>query len=636
MTPTRWLVLFLVAAFAVSGAVLPVFASPAVGSPSADPTVPVAIAGVGSSHAPAAPSVLVSDRPSVLPAAPSPAPVSSGVVPSTSGWHNASFFKDVNVNFYGTGLPLGFRTVPYVNNLPDSTLGFWMNLTAAAPIAFANVTIWGNQFPGTSTSTPLTGFSPTAPTVRPMFVNASDPAQASFFFNDYRFFWPGSTVSFNLTVVGVNSTPSEVKSASNLSVTESYPGGFNDAATWIFNVGSPWASATFSDDISVSTSPNVLGANVFAPNPRQALSVTISSVPVNGVVTPIPTAVLQYTVNLAGSVTTYSEPFGPLNHTVMTLDRPIGPYPGATVSFNITAGLPWYGGEIDLISSDVVQFTWSPNGGWWHPDQGLLANVDLSTSPALPPPTGTVAGEIPTLPTDQPLGVSIHEPIENVTIASAQVVFRFTDSGVTHSGTLPMSAVSANTSAATLPGLPPGSMLTFYLSAKDIYGNPLSSGNFSYTEVGPTNPSLPSGVGLLFVEVADLAGSGLVGGFAYSVTNSTWSDNGSANALGFAAPLLPNSAVPVEIRFGTYSVSVRVYGETQQATIVLSADSPTPTVVFYAESHPVPILPTQTISPESLLAVGGLIAAALVTLPLIYWFEERRSRAEEEQRRITL
>lgn len=638
MTAARWVALFLVLAFLVGGLVLPILAPAPTASHPADvvlvlPSTSVAPFTTGALVPPANPV-----GPSVpLPSAPAPWPARAGAVtPAVSGWHNANFFSDVAVNFYGTGLPLGFRAVPYVNNLPAADLGFWMNISAVAPIAFANVTIWGNQWPGSTTSTPINGFSPTAPTLRPLLVNSTDPLQASFYFNDYRFFWPGSTVSFNLTVVGVNSTPSVVKSASNLSVTENYPGGFSDAATWVYTVGSPWASPTFSNDIAVTTSPNVLGPNVFAPNPDQPLSVTIRSIPVNGVVAPIPTAVFQYTVSLKGSVTPYSEPFVPVNHTEMTLSHPIGPYPGATVSFNITAGLPWEGGEIDLISSDVVQFTWSPNGGWWHPNAGLLGNVDLSTTPTLPPPSGTSPGETLTLPTDQPLGVSIHEPIENVTIASAQVVFRFTDSGGTHAGTLPMTAVNSNTSAVTLPGLPPGAQVTFYLSAKDIYGNPISSGNFSYTEAGPTNPSLPSGVGLLFVEVLDLSGSGLVPGFAYSVDNGTWSDSGSANGLGFAAPLLPGSSVPVALRFGTYAVSVRVFGTTEQATITLSASSPTPTVVFYGESHPRPIASTQTLSAESVLATGGLIAAAVVALPLTLWFEQRRARAEEEQRRITL
>jgi len=554
--------------------------------------------------------------------------------PATSGWHTSNFFEDVRVNFYETGLPLGFQEVPYVNTLPSSVLGFYVNITAAAPLLFANMTIWGNQWPGTNTSATINGFSPTAPALRPMVINSTDPAEASFHFDNYRFFWPGSTVSFNITVVGQNSTPSLVKSASNVSVVENYPGGFSDAATWMFTVASPWESPTFANDIQIVTTPNVLGPVVYAPNPRQSLEVTIESVPVNGVATPIPAATLDLQVNLNGTASAAAIPFGPVNHAVMSLTSPIGPYGGATVSFSVSAWLPWEGGRVDLINSSVVNFTWSPNGGWWHPLAGLLGNLELVTSPTLTPSSGTLPGNALTLATDQPVTVTIHEPIENVTIASTQVIYTFTDGGASRVGTIPMTAVSANTSSLTIPGLPPYGALTFSITAKDIYGNPISSGNFSYSEAGPTNPSLPAGQGLLFVEVLDLSTGGLVPSFAFSVGNATWSVNGTANTLGFATPSLPGSTVPVRLAFGSYLVSVNAFGSEKTAAIELSPSSPTPTVVFIGESHPLPIATTNTLSAESIAAIAGLVAASVVTLPLVLWFEERRAKAEEEQRRI--
>lgn len=553
---------------------------------------------------------------------------------ASPGWHSSNFFQDAIVNFYGTGLPYGFREVPYVNPIATTEPGFTVTVSAAAPLVFANVTIWGNAWPGTNLSSPISGFSPATPTTRPMVINSTDPAQASFYFDNYRFFWPGSSVSFNISLVGANSTPSEVKSASNVSVNEYYPGGFTNAATWIFTVQSPWASANFSDDIVVSTTPDVLGSTVYAPNPTQSFMVSISSVSVGGGLPPIPAANLAFTVDINGSVTSYSEPFGPANHSQMSLVTPIGPYPGATVLFNVTAWLPWEGGTVDRIHSDVMKFTWSPNGGWWHPLAGLTGNLELTTSPALG--LGTTPGAVPTLPTDQPVTVTIHEPIENVTIGSAAAVYTFSDNGGTFSGTLPMTAVTANTSTVTFPGLPPGSRLTFYLEAKDIKGVGVSSGNYSYLQVGPTNPVLPASRGLLFLEFLDLSRGLFVAGFGYTVANATWSASGNANFLGFATPLLPSSHIANQLFFGDYRVTVQAFGGTQSATIAVSANSPMPVVVFYGESHPTPVTPTGTVSPESVVAAGGLIAAAVVTLPLVNWFSERRAKAEEEQRRITL
>jgi hypothetical protein len=602
--------------------------------------------------APAAPAVHGSPRaPEVLggppaplgpaahaapPAAASPGPsatTASGGFPPR-GWNSSNFFTDVAVRFYGTGLPLGFRTVPYVNQIPASVLGFWMNITATAPIAFANLTIWGTSWPGTNLSTGINGYAPNAPAKKTMVVNSTDPAEASFFFDDYRFFWPGSSVSFNLTVVGVNSTPSLVESASNLSVPNDYPGGFTNLATWSFVTTSPWASTNFTSDIAITTTPNVVSQPIYDPNPDQAVSVTIAAIPVNGVVTPIPAARLSFTVITNQSTETYSEGFGPVNHTVETAP-PIGPYPGGTVKFNVSAWLPFQGGVVDSIQSGVYNFSWSTHGGWWHPLGGLTENLQLTASPSVTfaPATG---GSMAKLPTDQPVSIQLHEPIENVTIQSAQVEFTFVGQGGSNAGTIPMTALTDNTSVAVLPGLPAGGLLSFSVIAKDIYGDPVSSGNYSYTELGPTSPPLPAGSGLLFIEVLDLSGSSLDSAFSWAVANASWSANGSANALGFASPLLPSSSAPVELKFGEYFVSVRTASGLEEATVEVSATSPTPTVVFYTSSQPGAVAPNQTLTAESALEAGGLIAAAVVTLPLVAWFDERRSKAEAEQRRVTL
>ncbi|MGC2205943.1 MAG: hypothetical protein WA719_08485 [Thermoplasmata archaeon] len=602
--------------------------------PSADSSSARASGADGATVAPVAGAI-------PAPAAPTPTPRASTVVaypaapgPSVSGWDSSDFFHDVAVGFSGTGLSGPFQPEPYVNSLPQSTLGFWLNLSAIAPILYANVTIWSEQWSTNGAPAATNGFSPAAPYIAPMQVLPAAPSHASYYFNDYRFFWPGATVWFNVTVVGSNSTPSEVNSAWNDSVPVTFPGGFVDNATWGYDVGTPWASTNFSNDIAISTSPSVLGTTTYDPNPTQSLMVSLQALDLGGTLAPIPDAELAYTVSLNGSVTTASLLFGPANHTTMSLLNPIGPYPGATVAFNVTAWLPWESGAIDKVVSPVYTFTWSPNGGWWHPLGGLTENVALALSPAIPTTTAGVA--IPVLPTAAPVNITLHEPIENVSISSAEVNFAFSDDGLTHSGSVPMSSVSQNTTLGILPGLPPGGELTFYVVAKDIYGDPVSSGNYSYEELGPTAPPLPSGKGLLFTEVLDLSGGGLVPGFGYTISNATWSTSGVANGYGFALPLLPNSDVPYQLGFGAYSVTVHAFGNSQTATIVLSPSSPTPTVVFYGESHPIPIVTTGTLPAASLAAAIGLIAMAVVTLPLVRWYEERRSRAEDEQRRVSV
>jgi hypothetical protein len=616
------------------GAAVPVGHAAAPGAPVAASTPPASAAPIlkspitpPSTGSPASAPSAVSAVAARAAAPPSPA------LPSATGWTSSNFFRDVDVAFSGTGLSGPFDVEPIENTIPLTTLGFWMNVTAAAPILFANVTIWSTQWSTTGSPAATNGFSPASPHQIPMSVDLAAPSHASFFFNNYRFFWPGSTVWFNVSVIGSNSTPSEVNSAWNDSVPVPFAGGFVNNATWSYEVGSPWSSTNFTNDIQIATTPSVLGSTTYEPNRNQSVMVDLRAIDLGGTVAPIPMALLQFTVTLNGSSTAYSEAFGPQNQTSMGLLQAIGPYPGGTVQFNVSAWLPWEGGEVDKIASPVFQFQWSPNGGWWHPLGGLTSNLALAISPSIP--NAEVGVSVPVLPTAAPVNVSIHEPIENVTISSAQVEFEFLDGGLSHSGSVPMQPITANTSVAVLPGLPSGGELTFYLVAKDINGDPVSSGNYSYEELGPTSPPLPSGRGLVFAEVLDLSGGGLVPGFTYTLSNSTWSTAGSANTYGFAVPLLPGSATPYQLSFGTYELSVRAFGVTQSATVVLSPSSPTPTVVFYGESQPLPVLTTGSLPIDSLAAALGLIAAAIVTLPLVLWYEERRARTEEEQRRVT-
>ena len=553
----------------------------------------------------------------------------------TAGW-NSNFFHDISVNFGGPGLPGQFQPVPYINYLSISTYGYWLNISSLDPLLYANVTIWGTEWPlANGVALPVPGYSPVSPNVAPMMVNASDPNLASYYFDNYRFFWPGSLVYFNISAVGKNVTPSEVKSATNDSDPIPYTGGYVNRATWAFEIDSPWASGNFTDDIAISTTPNAFGTTPTEPNADQSFMVTLSALDLGGTVAPIPDALLEYTLYENGSANAYSEPFGPVNHTVMSLDQPLGPYPGSSIAFNISAWLPWEGGQLDKISSPTYTVDWSTHGGWWFPTQGLLANLGISATPNV-----LLGGVSPTSPavvaTDEPVNVSIHEPIENVTISSAILDFTFSDQGLAHSGSIDMTALGRNTSYAVLTGLPSGATVTFYIVAKDINGNPVSSGNFTYVEAGPTAPPLAAGYGLVFLEVLDLNGGGLVSNFDYTISNASWSTTGSSNILGFATPYLPGTGLAYRLGFGSYDVAVRAFGGLHTAVVNISAASPTPTVVFYGESSPLPVATTGSATVESIAAGLGLAAAAIVTIPLMRWLEERREHQEQEQRRITL
>lgn len=631
-------------------------ASPVTGAAAA----PRIVVGAPVATAPAAPTA-----PSAAPlaAAAAPLPSSAPVTPQTNcqkptptgipNWGSSIFFSDALVTFYVPGSPgldgSNFQMAPCNNVIPTYTNGFWMNITTNVPLAFANVTIWGSSWPTVGNVAPdIPNFGPEPP-VREMPMNLVGPYYhtATFYFNVYRFFWPGSQVYFNVTLGSLGATPPIIRSSTTSSVPENFPGGTNNA-TWEFYVADPWGAGTlqqndadFGQVIQVTTTPSALTTPAYEPNVNQTLDVTLTAVnPTGGPVRPIPMAQANFTLS-GGRVgeATFSVAFGPQNHTVQHLTVPIGPYPGSHVNFTITAWLPWslstngQVGAIDRIYSPTYQFNWSTAGGWWYPTYGLLGNTQLTSIPDVTT-SGTV---VTTLATGTAVNLTLHSPIENVTISSARVIYQYSDANGVATGTLTMGQINSNTTYLVLPGLPPGGRLVFSLSAKDVFGDTLSTGNYTYTETGPpTAPTLVAGYGLFFAEGVDLATGQLIPLVNFTIANSTWSESGHGRAFGFLQPIPLGGIGYLPVAYGTYTVTLSAFGATQSYSFKVSNPSPF-TVVFYFASKPIQT-PTTVNSPSTITipAIVGLVAAAVTAVPVLKWFRERRRKAEAEQRRISL
>ncbi len=628
---------------------------PAAAGPTHSPAIVPAPAAVpGAPLAGASPTAALPLAPATPTVSSTPAAGCSSPTPTgTPLWASTDFFADALVTFTVPGSPqldgANFQTVPCNNVIPTYTNGFWMNVTTNVPLIAANVTIWGTGWPSPGQPAPdIPNFGPEAPVrVMPMHINAPYYHTASFFFNVYRFFWPGSQVYFNITLAASGATPPVIRSTqSTHSVPIYFPGGQNNA-TWEFYVADPWGAGTlqqddadFSQVIQVTTTPSVLTSPAFDPNPKQALDVTITAVnPIGGPVTPIPMALcyFQLTGGQVGAAT-FQVYFGPSNHTTMHLALPIGPYPGSKVSFNVTAWLPWslstsgQVGSIDRIYSPTYTFNWTSQGGWWYPTYGLLGNLELSSLPDV-----TSGGAATTaLATGTPVNVTIHSPIENVTISTASIAFRYSDANGVSSGTISMNAATDNTSYANLPGLPPGSTLVFSITAKDVFGNPVASGNYTYTEKGAPASPLPGGYGLFFAEGLDLSTGTLIPAINFTIANSTWSEKGVGNTLGFLAPVPLGGVGYLAVALGSYTVTLSAYGVHQTYTFNVAGSDPF-TVVFYFASKPIPTSSTINLaSTVTIPAIIGIAGATLTSVPVVKWFRERRKKAEAEQRRISL
>jgi hypothetical protein len=559
-------------------------------------------------------------------------------------WSGTNFFNDVNVTFTVPGLlpnpDYNFTVTPTINLLPQWTNGFWMNISTDVAITYAYVTIWGyTLFPAPGQNPNIPNYNPNAPRQVLLWLNpATGNKTGSFYFNDYETFWPGSVVYFNLTVASISSSPSIIFS------TEAayYPyNGTNAKYTWQYEVAAPWSSTVFSNDIRVSSTPAVFGTPAYDPNPFQPFVLTLTSYNQSGgPANPIPMAQATVCVTTPATPTAealvncFPQDFGPTNSTVVSLP-PLGPYPGDNVSFALESWLPWQGTNhaIDFLLSNVTyNFSWSKNGQWWHQGDGLGANAILSSYP------NVLGSTRVTLPSATPVNVTILSPTPNVTISSAELDFRYRDSAGSASGALPFKPLSTNYSYVLIPGLPAGGELTFYVQAKDVYGNPVSSGNFTYNESGPMNLLGSSSGGSFFFEGLDVTGAGLIPRLNFTISNATWSENGVGTALGFGAPFTPGvQPYPTYLRlaYGVYTLVIHCYGQTQNATVAITSATPE-TVLFFCASAPYApnaqtAYPTFTVA--TIAGVGGASLAFFLVVP---WFRERRRKAEEEQRRVTL
>ncbi len=614
-------------------AVLPVGLAGPAAAPSAPRVVRVAPAESPSALAPVS-ATAATAAPSSAPASPVGCPSTPGGTPNWNG--NPNFFADAVVNVAVPGQPglsgQNFAIAPCSNTIPTYENGFWVNVTTNVPITQGFVYVWGTAWPTPTNRAPdLPGFSPTPPVQQlAMYINPPTRHTASFYFNVYRYFWPGSQVYFNISLQSTNASPSTIYSTNSAHIQPYQWGGGVDNWTWSFGVASPFSSTNFSQDIGVATTPSIFGSPSYPPNDHQQFQITLTALNASGgPALPIPQAIA--TIRLSGRSTgTFSDAFGPVNHTVQTLLYPIGPYPATSVSFNITAWFPWEGGSVDRIYSLDYAFNWSDQGGWTDPSGGLTSNLWVNMTPSL-----SGLGPSPVLAAGVAVNVSIHSPTPNVTIGSAAINYRYTDANGETDGVLPMAAAGPSTAYAVLPGLPPGGAVTFSIIAKDIHGNLVASGNYSYREAAPLGVSLAPGYGLFFFEVIDVGANQLVPNVNFTIANDTWSEKGVGYPLGFAGPRPITGAGYLPVAFGVYSVTVTAFGQSQTWSGTVSDQNPF-VVLFYLTSRPVGATYAAPIVGLSLPAGLGILGAAIAMVPVRNWFKERRAKAEAEQRRITL
>lgn len=593
-------------------------------------------------------------------------PAASGCAGPIPTWSGSNFFCDAVVSFavLGQSTPANIPLVPQVGTVSEWAPGFWVNVSTNVPLLTATVYIWATEWPTTpgapaTNGTPVPGFDPansaTSQDSHPMVIcnqtHASCPTRspddATYYFDDDTYFFPGTALSFTITLqTGSGAQPGTIQSQNTVEVAEPYNTlGVTTFPTWEVQVLGPFASTNFSNDIRLNTTPSITNIPQISPNPTQSVQVYLTSYNLSGgAATPIPAASFNgFIVTGRGAAavsTTLTLSFSPANSTQMHLTVPILPEPSGTmIEFNVTAW-QWLNGNsvIDKITSPEYYFNFTSGGlDWPNPGGSLEQNLVLNATPLLPGPATSVLTAEPThLPTGTIVNVTIHEPKENVTIGPSEVEFTFNDRGAGRTGAVNMHAINANTSFVLLPGLPPNASLTFRVVAKDSNLNPTFSSNYTYFENGTPVPGNLGDEGYFFLEVYDVSTGRLVSGVNFTVSNETWFQSTSTLSMGFGSLLSYTTNQFVQLHVGTYVVALSVFGHSFARAVSIASSEPF-TIVFYVASAPVTI---STAAPPPLAAelagVIGLVGGLLVSFPLMAWFRERRAQAEAEQRRVTL
>jgi hypothetical protein len=589
-------------------------------------------------------------------AAPRPSGLAAGIPACSLYEDQTAFANNASVTFNPYSNLAEINTdgsVPSGNIVSQYARTIDVIVTPMKNAVFDNVflTVWGT---GWNNQT-LTSTLPTAPGIWPLFINHTTGI-ATGMLNDMKYFPPGATVYFNITVYSTLSGNAAVYSPCPDS-SKMPTWGNNTFPTWAYTVGGGWSSPTFTSDIKITAFPNVF-AGIF-PSIYQPVSLTITSI--SGIV--IGGANVNYTRDVrnisTGGVTVfpgggseYANGFSPANST--TLTSYIGPfnfskYDISTINFHIRAWTLWSGGAVNMIDSyfpsDIdYTYTITAGGTWCGLNQSWNQDVIMTTQPYanISQPDANVQIQAMT----DIVNVSIESTQSNITIDYAFIFFNETYQGKNLPGELMMTAGNSTmqytgTSTATGNGLLgpylPGIHVSFYISATDGNRCTITSPTYSfYTAL--TGPRIIDNKTFFYVVAFDQGlGTYAIGAQVVIMTNGTVICQTATNALGFAYPNASASTLPLYLAMNeNYNITVTYNGAVQTAIYFLTATSNKTLTFYFDTAASAPIIYAVSTPPITIPLIAGLVVATATVIPIYLLWSEMRKRAKEEEKRITL
>ena len=459
--------------------------------------------------------------------------------------------------------------------------------------------------------------------------NASNPyshPKPIFFHFTYSGAWPFSPYPGAGQYVGSSATFEDV----NLTVTPRTP-NFNDSVTLVLN----------------TTQADVLSNATIGPNSY----VDVSEVSPNGSL--LTTATFPFPVNVQGG-------FGAVSSRVV-IPAAYAQIAGATVTYVLSVR------DVgnDLLVTPPASYIVGGNGsflsGIFPDDLELLTNPASLSAEAV----GTVL-----LNPGSPVNLTVLSRNPGTSISAAEVVYTLSYPLLheTLTQTSPFTRITSTDFVGSIPGLPIGSFVNFTVYAWDFSERLEISPEFGYytPDLSTQIPVIPGNASFFYVFVYDNGSSHWVSGAKVQIQGFGGVYNSLANTTaGVAYPnqttlpftpllLVANSSYRVTVTDPFFvpspgspgpAVNVSVLAlHIMSARQTLSA-GPDYTVVqegsavvfwLNATAPPPAVSPSNGGGNIPLSGILGIVAAAVLMVPLVLWFRQIRARRKAEERRVTL
>ncbi|MGI0139802.1 MAG: hypothetical protein ACREBT_01420 [Thermoplasmata archaeon] len=335
---------------------------------------------------------------------------------------------------------------------------------------------------------------------------------------------------------------------------------------------------------------------------------------------------------------------------------------GATVAYSVHVSDGWG----NWIWGPTERYTIGGNGSFFtgYFDDDLA----VATTPNVASTSGIVLSPVLNPGTTVTLTLTTRDP--STAIAAAKIVYTadLGPLGVSGTHSIALTRESSTTFVGKIPGFPVGTSVTFFVQAWDFTSTLEQSSTWTYSvsTLSSLVPQIPTNSTFFYVGVHDSGGGGAwVSGATVAIRSASgYTDSVGTTLFGLAYPnasgklwqpaLLPagasytvNVSDPGFIPAGSAtppSVAVSLVAPhtmSAHAVLVSAADysviqNGNILIFWLNESAASTSLTPASLSPSVWIPVVGLIAGALILIPMIYWYREIQARREAEVQRVTL